>query len=48
MLSITDNRLARCCAGYSRRDFLRIGALGVGGLTLTDLPQAGRGFVAAG
>lgn len=40
MLSITDNRLAHCCAGDSRRDFLRIGALGVGGLTLVDLLQA--------
>ena len=40
MFSITDNRLAHCCAGYSRRDFLRIGALGVGGLTLADLLHA--------
>ena len=40
MLSISDNRLAHCCAGYSRRDFLRIGALGVGGLTLADLLRA--------
>jgi hypothetical protein len=39
MLSIADNRPAHCCAGYSRRDFLRIGALGVGGLTLADLLQ---------
>src|SRR5207244_4492869 len=27
----------RTCDGVSRRDFLRIGALGVGGLTLADL-----------
>ena len=40
MLSITDNRLAHCCAGYTRRDFLRIGSLGVGGLTLADLLRA--------
>jgi hypothetical protein len=37
MLSISDNRLSHCCAGYSRRDFLRIGALGGGALTLADL-----------
>ena len=37
MFSISDDRLAHCCAGYSRRDFLRIGALGAGGLTLADL-----------
>lgn len=37
MLSISDNRLAHCCAGYSRRDFLRIGALGGGALTLAEL-----------
>jgi len=40
MLSIADDRLAHCCAGYTRRDFLRIGALGVGGLTLADLLRA--------
>ena len=40
MLSISDHRLDHCCAGYSRRDFLRIGALGVGGLTLADLLRA--------
>src|SRR5271170_5961059 len=27
----------RLCDGISRRDFLRVGALGVGGLTLADL-----------
>src|SRR5262245_22263434 len=29
--------LGRSCDGVSRRDFLRIGALGFGGLTLADL-----------
>lgn len=27
----------RCCDGISRRDFLQVGALGLGGLTLADL-----------
>src|SRR5947209_5377471 len=27
----------RFCDGYSRRDFLKVGALGVGGLALADL-----------
>ena len=27
----------RLCDGLSRRDFLKVGALGVGGLTLADL-----------
>lgn len=39
MLFIADNRPAHCCARYSRRDFLRIGAFG-GGLTLANLLQA--------
>ena len=34
MLTITDGGLERTCAGYSRREFLRVGSLGVGGLTL--------------
>jgi hypothetical protein len=37
MLSITDRGLAHCCAGFTRRDFLRVGALGIGGLTLAHL-----------
>ena len=40
MLSITDTQLNRTCAGFSRRDFLQIGTLGVGGLTLAELMQA--------
>jgi hypothetical protein len=37
MLSILSARRQRFCDGISRRDFLRVGALGVGGLTLADL-----------
>jgi uncharacterized protein (DUF1501 family) len=37
MLAIADRLPNRTCAGPSRRDFLRIGALGLGGLTLPDL-----------
>ena len=34
MIRITSNDLASTCEGVSRREFLRIGALGLGGLTL--------------
>ena len=34
MLRITSNQLVQSCEGGSRREFLRIGALGLGGLTL--------------
>ena len=37
MLDLPLQRSFRFCDGFSRRDFLRIGALGVGGLTLADL-----------
>ena len=37
MLTISDRSGTRTCQGVSRRDFLRIGALGAGGLTLADL-----------
>jgi hypothetical protein len=37
MLTIFSARRNRFCDGISRRDFLRAGALGVGGLSLTDL-----------
>jgi hypothetical protein len=37
MLNLPTQRRLRFCDGLSRRAFLRIGALGVGGLTLTDL-----------
>ena len=38
MLTLHGPRIpGRTCDGVSRRDFLRIGALGIGGLTLADL-----------
>src|SRR5262245_26335264 len=37
MLTISDNKPNRTCEGTSRRDFLRIGALGLGALTLPNL-----------
>ena len=38
MLTFRSKPIAsRMCDGLSRRDFLRVGALGVGGLTLADL-----------
>jgi hypothetical protein len=37
MLTIGCNEAVFNCEGSSRREFLRIGALGLGGLTLTDL-----------
>src|SRR6478735_748853 len=39
MLSILGNR-SRFCDGISRRNFLRIGALGMGGLALPQLLKA--------
>ena len=39
MLSLSDIRPSRHCQGYSRREFLRIGALGTGFLTLPNLIQ---------
>ena len=40
MLSIPGNRINGFCDGLSRRNFLRIGSLGLGGLSLTDLLRA--------
>ncbi len=38
MLTLFGPRIpGRTCNGVSRRDFLRIGALGLGGLTFADL-----------
>lgn len=37
MLTISQNRRVRTCQGMHRRDFLRIGSLGLGGLTLGQL-----------
>ncbi len=34
MINVTANQINRDCAGAPRREFLRIGALGLGGLTL--------------
>lgn len=40
MLKISSHREQRFCDGISRRNFLRIGALGLGGLTLPQLLRA--------
>src|SRR5262252_6962186 len=40
MLTIYANRAPRFCDGVSRRNFLRIGALGMGGLLLPQVLQA--------
>lgn len=40
MLNITGNSLFRQCDGLSRRSFLQIGGLGLGGLSLPQLFQA--------
>ncbi len=40
MFTLGDRRPNKTCAGYSRRDFLRVGALGVGGLTLPNMLAA--------
>lgn len=37
MLSIRDTRLNHDCQGFSRREFLRVGTLGMGGLSLAGL-----------
>src|SRR5678815_5724241 len=36
MLDILGSRVTRNCEGVSRRDFLRVGSLALGGLTLAD------------
>jgi hypothetical protein len=40
MLTLFSNRSHHACDGTTRRDFLRVGALGLGGLTLPNLLQA--------
>src|SRR5678815_5042659 len=40
MLTIYDHSRSRFCDGVSRRNFLKIGALGLGGLALPQLLQA--------
>lgn len=41
MFTISDTRPARNCEGFTRRDFLQVGGLGIGSLTLADLLAAG-------
>ncbi len=40
MLTLFGNHGKRCCDGASRRDFLRVGSLGLAGLTLPNLLRA--------
>jgi hypothetical protein len=40
MFTFTDHSNVRTCQGYSRRDFLKVGSLALGGLTLPQLLQA--------
>ena len=40
MLNLWSNRTAAHCDGGTRRDFLKVGALGMGGLALSDLLRA--------
>ena len=40
MLTISDTGCAHTCQGFTRREFLRVGSLGIGGLTLAGLLRA--------
>src|SRR5271165_2853652 len=40
MLNVFSSRLQTNCDGSTRRDFLKVGALGLGGLMLPDLLRA--------
>ncbi|MGF1582935.1 MAG: DUF1501 domain-containing protein [Gemmataceae bacterium] len=40
MLTVSSDSWTKDCEGHSRRDFLKVGALGLGGLTLPALLQA--------
>lgn len=48
MLTLSSTRNGTNCDGSTRRDFMKIGALGMGGLTLSNLLQARETAVAAG
>jgi len=43
MFTLTGQRTSPFCDGFTRRNFLRVGALGLGGLSLPDLLRAERG-----
>src|ERR1700752_4817240 len=48
MIRITDHGSVRTCQGASRREFLRIGSLALGGLSLSNLlhaSEANRSFI---
>jgi hypothetical protein len=48
MLNMFSNRRSTNCEGATRRDFMRVGALGVGGMTLPNLLRARAEAAAAG
>ena len=48
MLTLTSGQPAGNCEGHTRRDFLRIGSLGLGGLSLPGLLAARSQAAAAG
>jgi len=48
MLTILDKLPNQTCEGFGRREFLKAGALGIGGLTLPGLLQAKAAGLAAG
>ena len=48
MLTLTAHSAGRTCDGVSRRDFLRVGSLGVAGLALPDLLRARAAAAATG
>src|SRR5437016_3621776 len=48
MFTLRGSRLGTTCDGGTRRDFLKVGALGLGGLMLPDLLRARAATAAAG
>ena len=48
MLRLTDTRPTRHCQGLSRRDFLGVGSLGLGGLGLSQMLSVRQALAAAG